>query len=67
MDKDLIADKLYQIIDQLKRKQNEKKINEKKITPARFCSILLNEIHPFFDGNSRTYKILFANYEKKNY
>ena len=27
----------------------------------KFYSILLNKIHPFYDGNGRTYKILFAN------
>ena len=38
MDEDLIEDKLYQIIDQF---------NERKITPAKFYSILLNKINPF--------------------
>ena len=52
MDKELIEDKLYQIIDQL---------NERKITSTKFYSILLNKIHPFYDGNGRTYNILFAN------
>ena len=55
MDKDLIEDKLYWIIDQF---------NEKKITPTKFYSILLNEIHPFSYGNGRTCKILFANEDK---
>ena len=55
MDKDLIEDKLYQIIDQF---------NERKITPLKFYSILLNEIHPFYDGNGRTCEILFANDDK---
>ena len=57
MDKDLIEDKLYQVINQ---------INVKTITPTELYSILLNEIHPFYDGNSRTCKILFANYYKIN-
>ena len=52
MDKELIEDKLYQIIDQF---------NERKITSTEFYSILLNKIHPFWDGNGRTCKILFAN------
>ena len=52
MDKELIEDKLYQIIDQF---------NERKITSTRFYSILLNKIHPFYDENGRTCKILFAN------
>ena len=51
-DKELIEDKLYQIIDQF---------NERKITSTKFYSILLNKIHPFYDGNGRTCKILFAN------
>ena len=38
--KDLIEDKLYQIIDQY---------NERKITPVKFYSIRLNEILPFYD------------------
>ena len=52
MDKELIEDKLYQIIDQF---------NERKITSTKFYSILLNKIHPFYDGNGKTCKILFAN------
>ena len=52
MDKALIEDKLYQIIDQF---------NERKNTSTKFYSILLNKIHPFYDGNYRTCKILFAN------
>ena len=52
MDKELIEDKLYQIIDQF---------NERKITSTEFYSILLNKIHPFYDGNGRTCQILFAN------
>ena len=49
IDKHIIEDKLYRIIDQL---------NEKKTTPVNFYSIFLNEIR---DGNGRTLKILFAN------
>ena len=52
IDKELIENKLYQIIGQL---------NERKITYAKFYSILLNNIHLFYDGNGRTCKILFAN------
>ena len=52
MDKELIEDKLYQIIDQF---------NERKITSTKFYSILLNKTHPFYEGNGRTCKILFAN------
>ena len=52
MDKELIEDKLYQIIDQF---------NERKITSTKFYAILLNKIHPFYDGNGRTCEMLFAN------
>ena len=52
MDKELIEDKLHQIIDQF---------HERKITSTKFYSILLSKIHPFYDGNGRTCKILFAN------
>ena len=52
MDKELIKDKLYQIIDQF---------NEGKITSKKFYSLFLNKIHQFYDGNGRTCKILFAN------
>ena len=52
MDKELIEDKLYQIIHQF---------TKRKITSAKFYSILLNKIHPFYDGNGRMCKILFAN------
>ena len=52
MDKELIEDKLYQIIDQF---------NERKITTTNFYSMLLNKIHQFYDGNGRTCKILLTN------
>ena len=52
MDKELIEDKLYQIIDQF---------NERKITSTKFYSILLNKIYPLYDGNGRTCKTLFVN------
>ena len=55
MDKEVIEDKLYQIIGQF---------NERKITSTKFYSILLNKIHSFYkngwNGNGRTCKILFA-------
>ena len=51
-DQQLIEDKLYEIIDQF---------NERKITSARFYSILLNKIRPFYDENGRACKIMFAN------
>ena len=51
MDKQLTEDRLYQIIDQF---------SERKITSTKFYSILLNKIHPFYDGNGRTCKTLFA-------
>ena len=52
MDKKIIEDKPYRIMDQF---------NERKFTSTKFYSILLNKIHPFYDGNGRTCKILFAN------
>ena len=59
MDKELIEDKLYQIIDQF---------NERKSTFTKFYSILLNKIHPFYDRNGRTCKLLKCrkNTESKN-
>ena len=50
--KSLIDDKLFQITDQF---------NERKITSIKFCLIFLSNLHPFYDKNSRTCKILFAN------
>ena len=35
--------------------------NERKITSTKSYSILLNKIHPFYDGNGRTCNILSAN------
>ena len=51
MDTDLIEGKLYQLIDQF----NEIKINHKD-----FSFVLLDNMHPFFNGNGRIYKILFV-------
>ena len=48
IDKDLIKDKLYQIMDQF---------SERKITTVKLQLILLNEIHPIYDRNGRIYKI----------
>ena len=55
MDKDLIEDKLYQIIYQFSKRKN---------TPLKFYSIIIHKIHPFYDGNGRICKILFANDDK---
>ena len=52
MDRELIKDKLHQMIDQF---------NERKITSTKFYLMLLNKIHPFYDGNDRTCKTLFTN------
>ena len=49
MNKDVIEDKLYQIINQF---------NERKITYIRFYSRFLHKTHPFYDRNDRTCKIL---------
>ena len=56
MDKESIEDKLYQIMDQF---------NERKVTSAKFYSILLNKMHPFYDGNGRTCKIVCDNDDVK--
>ena len=45
MDRELIENKFYQIIDQF---------NERKIISTKFYSILVNKILPFYDGNGRT-------------
>ena len=55
MGKYFMEDKLYLIIDQF---------NERKTTPAKFYSILLINMYPFYHRNSRTCKILFANDDK---
>ena len=54
MGKGLIEGKLYLIINQF---------NESKITLTKFYSIFLINICPFYDRNSKTCKILFANGE----
>ena len=51
MDKDLKEFKLYQS-------------NERKITPVKFYSIPLNEIHSFYDEIGRTCSIPFSNDDK---
>ena len=53
MDKDLIEDKLYHIIDYF---------NERKITNVKFDLILL--ISLFYDRNGRTSSILFVDEDK---
>ena len=57
MDKELLENKLYQIIDQF---------NGRKIKCTKLCLILLNKIHLFYDGNGRTCEILFANDDDAN-
>ena len=52
MDKELIENKIYKIIDQ---------IHERKITSTKSYLMLLNKIHRFYDRNVRTFKVLFAN------
>ena len=52
MDKEVIEDKFYQIIHQF---------IERNIISKKFYSILLNKAHPFYDGNGKTCKMLFAN------
>ena len=57
MDKDLVEDSAYQTIDQF---------TERKITPLKFYSILLNKINPLSDGNGRRCRIQLANNDKTN-
>ena len=52
MDKDLIEDKLYQIMYQFSKRKN---------TPLKLYSVIIHKIHPFYDGNGRICRILFAN------
>ena len=52
MDKELIEDKINKITDQF---------NERKITTTKLFYVLLNKIHPFYDGSGRICKILSAN------
>ena len=40
--------------------KSNRSIFVRKIMPVKFYSIFLNEIHPFYDGNGRTWKKLFA-------
>ena len=51
MDKDLIENKLCQLVDQF---------NERAINHRYFYSTVLTNIHLFCDGNGRTCNILFA-------
>ena len=51
IDKNLIEDELYQLVDQL---------NERKINHRNFYFALLNSLPPFYDGYGRTCKILFV-------
>ena len=51
MYKDLVEDKLYELIDQF---------SETKINHRDFYFALLDNIHPFYDGNGRTCKMSFV-------
>ena len=50
LDKDLIEEKLYQIMNQF---------SERKITSTKFYSIILNKINLFYGQNGSPCKILF--------
>ena len=52
MDKELIEDKLDQIMDQF---------NEINITTTEFFKAPINNLHVFYEGNGRTCEIMFAN------
>ena len=47
MDASRIEAELYILVD---------KFNDRLITPREFCSVFLDKIHPFADGNGRTCK-----------
>ena len=51
MGKDLIEDKLYQLVHQF---------NERRINHRDFYSTLPNNRHLFYDGNGKICKILFV-------
>ena len=58
MDKDLPEDKLHLIIDQFSK-------GKSKFTT--FNSVFLKKLQPFYDGNGKTCKIMFANDDKSTY
>ena len=51
MDNSLAEAALYSLVDQF---------NDRIISHKDFCRTFLDQIHPFWDGNSRTSKILFS-------
>ena len=51
MNKDLIEDKLYHLLH---------KFSKRKINHRDFYFVLLDNRHPFYDGNGRSYEILFV-------
>ena len=55
MDKNLMEDKLYELIDQF---------HERKTNCRDFYFAFLGNIHPFYDGNGKTCKILFVTGKK---
>ena len=50
-EEELIYDKMYQSIDQFRKI---------KINHRNFCFALIKDIHPFYDGNGTTCKMLFS-------
>ena len=50
MNYNIIEPELYRLVD---------KYNEGKVSSEEFYYNFLNEIHPFYDGNGRTAKLLF--------
>lgn len=57
MDKDLREDKLYKWINQF---------NDRKVTPVKIHSMVLNEIQQLYNRHGKTCKILFSNDNKLN-
>ena len=51
MDKSLVEAALYSLVDQF---------NDRTTSHKDFCRTFLDQIHPFWDGNGRTCKILFS-------
>ena len=58
MNKDLIEDKLYHLLD---------KFSKRKINHRDFYFVLLDNRHPFYDGNGRSYEIFLLAFSIRIY